>query len=614
MSFESERQPGKYDDLPREQLARLLEKRDRERKLGLVWERNELEADQALEGEFVSATPIADLHEGAAPWRNLVIEGDNYDALRWLRMTWAGRVKCIYVDPPYNTGNKDWVYNDRYFSADDRYRYSTWLEFLYRRFSLARDLLTPDGVILISINDANRAKMELMLDDVLPGMRKGTLVWRTRTGGNEGGEAFLSDNHEHILVYGNSEFKFGGTEKSFDMYKYTDSSGDLYRLSDLTVAVAYNDKRAGLAYYPLHDADNDIWYPCNPDRVWAYTSKVRSGGKSRVKTRYMEEWIAAGHIEFPKDPKTARYNTREELIEATRSGGVPESNRHPMIRADLPDFDFWVGKTIGFGTPAFKRYKKNLKNSTQPLSSWIVPQSEKKGEVVGDNAIITGTNEEGTKAIKALFGEKTFNYAKPPALLQGLISQAASPGDVVLDFFAGSATTAQAVMALNAEDGGDRRFIMVSSTEATTAEPDKNICRDITAERIRRINTSDDPTFLELAAEFAYLRCRKLRFEDLDYEDGLRPEETWAALEALHQLPLTPYTPGPWTTHETSDIALVYVDRFSADLVPWLQELASSRKPTFVYSWAPGQIRDRLEDAEVEIRSVYDSLVTRFRQ
>jgi adenine-specific DNA-methyltransferase len=86
----------------------------------------------------------------------LVIEGDNFDALRWLRMGFAGRVKCIYIDPPYNTGHKDWVYNDRYFDANDRYRHSTWLEFLYRRLVLARDLLSEDGVIFISINDENR--------------------------------------------------------------------------------------------------------------------------------------------------------------------------------------------------------------------------------------------------------------------------------------------------------------------------------------------------------------------------------------------------------------------------------------------------------------------------
>ena len=180
---------------------------------------------RALEAEFVAADLLADRSDpagGAGGWPNLVIEGDNYDALRWLRMTLAGRVKCIYVDPPYNTGAKDWVYNDHYVGKDDRWRHSTWFEFLHRRFSLARDLLTEDGVILVSINDENRAKLELLLDEVLPGMRVGSLVWRTRTGGNEGGEAFLSDNHEHVLVFAAAGFRFGGTDKSYEMYSNPD--------------------------------------------------------------------------------------------------------------------------------------------------------------------------------------------------------------------------------------------------------------------------------------------------------------------------------------------------------------------------------------------------------
>ncbi len=98
-------------------------------------------------------------------------------------MTHAGRVKCIYIDPPHNTGNKDWVYNDDYVDREDRYRQSIWLEFLFRRLTLARDLLAEDGVLLVSINDDQRAKLELLLDEALPGMRVGSFVWRTRTGG-----------------------------------------------------------------------------------------------------------------------------------------------------------------------------------------------------------------------------------------------------------------------------------------------------------------------------------------------------------------------------------------------------------------------------------------------
>ncbi len=226
---------GKYDGLTREQLIQLLEKNDRQKRLGLVWERNAIEADQAISADFVACDIIPDLCERPAPWSNLVIEADNFDALRWLRMAYSGRVKCIYIDPPYNTGNKDWVYNDHYFDANDRYRHSTWLEFLYRRLTLARDLLSEDGVILVSINDENRARLELLMDEVLPRMRVGSFVWRTRTGGNDTGGAFFSSDHESVLVYARPNFQFGGNEKSFEFYdQYDPNRDDWFQRDNLT--------------------------------------------------------------------------------------------------------------------------------------------------------------------------------------------------------------------------------------------------------------------------------------------------------------------------------------------------------------------------------------------
>jgi adenine-specific DNA-methyltransferase len=232
--------------------------------------------------------------------------------------------------------------------------------------------------------------------------------------------------------------------------------------------------------------------------------------------------------------------------------------------------------------------------------------------VDGVETIVSGTNDAGARAVKTLFGDRAFNFAKPPSLIQGLLEQATSPGDIVLDFFAGSSTTAQAVLALNASDGGDRRFVMVSSTEVTTDEPDKNLCRDVTAKRIRQLNASEKPGYAALVAEFAYLRCRTLPFEDLDYD--LEPAETWAALEALHGLPMTPYDPAPWTAHATNDLALVYVDSFRADLAQFLAEHAAARRPTFVYAWAPGQVREAVGAAEIEVRGVRETLVARYRQ
>lgn len=602
-----------YDSLSRNQLVNLLRKRDADKKLGLVWERDEIEADAAVDANFVACAIDGALSDGPAPWRNLVIEGDNYDALRWLRMTYAGRVKCIYIDPPYNTGNKDWVYNDHYVDANDRYRHSTWLEFLFRRLTLARDLLSKDGVILVSINDENRAKLELLMDEALPGMRIGTFAWRTRTGSNADQKSFFSPDHEHVLAYGNDRFQFLGNKKSYEMYSNPndDPRGD-WQKDNLTLGFSYQE-RPNL-YFPLHDAANDIWYVPNPDRVWVYATRERLRPGQRVQTRTMEEWIEQDQVWFPDEQRVVVWNTTEDVMSAIDSGDVPKAGRTPMLNANLPNLDFWVGKRIGFGTPRFKRFKKDLRNATQPISSWVTPRAEQSSVEQDSNMIISGTNDEGAKVIKEVFGAKTFNYAKPVSLIRELVRQSTAPDDLVLDFFAGSATTAQAVMELNAEDGQDRRFIMVSSTEATDAEPDKNICRDVTAGRIRRLNAFSTGKYADLAAEFAYLRTREIAFEDLNH--ALTPDEAWAALEAMHGLPLTPYDAGAaWHEHAGEGSKLIFVDRTDDALIERLAALAAARANAFVYSWAPGQLIGALgRPVDIEIRPVRETLVKRFQQ
>jgi len=183
---------------------------------------------------------------------------------------------------------------------------------------------------------------------------------------------------------------------------------------------------------------------------------------------------------------------------------------------------------------------------------------------------------------------------------------------LVLDFFAGSATTAQAVMELNAEDGGERRFIMVSSTEATADEPARNLCRDVTAQRIRLLNASGNPKYAELTAEFAYLRCHEIEFENLDQE--LTPPQVWAALETIHDVPLTEYREAPWQEHRTESQTLIFADRVNGEVVKHVQLLAEHRENAFVYAWAPGQITQALGPADIEVRGVHETLLGRFRQ
>ncbi|MBT2748278.1 MULTISPECIES: site-specific DNA-methyltransferase [unclassified Lysobacter] len=508
------------------ELRRLLVEHLTKRKLGLTWERNAIEHDEALNADIVLPRLVPELsHKPTSAGvkfvhRNLIIEGDNFDALRLLKATHAGRIRVIYIDPPYNTGNKDWVYNDDYVGKSDRYRHSVWLEFLYQRLMLARDLLTQDGVILVSINDENRARLEMLMDEVFPGRRVGSLVWRTRDTTSAKDRNF-SDVHEHILVYGNEEFAFNGTEKTQKKYKNPDKdprgpwNGD-----PLTLAFDRLDREN--LYYPLHDPKRDRWYPCDENRVWAYATEARVEDTTKLQSETMEEWVRQEKILFPEKEETRIWNSKEELLAAIDAGDVPVTpkRRRPLLTRETPNLDFWVGKVVGFGRPLFKKHWSDLRSHTNPLGSWIARLTEIFDDE--DFSVLRSPQAgEGTEVIQEVFGSKAFQYPKPPTLIRNLLAQTTKPGDIVLDFFAGSGTTGQAVLELNADDDGERRYIMCSSTEATAREPNKNICRDITAERMRRISqgfAGKSGYAVDQGGEFAYLQLDKFAPADLPFE------------------------------------------------------------------------------------------------
>ncbi len=400
------------DGLSADQLRRLLVERLTQQKLGLYWEHDSLDRDRAINEHVVLPRVVPELcHRDAddaatAPFPNLIIEGDNFDSLRLLRSTHGGKIRVIYIDPPYNTGNKDWVYNDRYVGHNDRWRHSLWLEFLYRRLTLARDLLTPDGVIMVSINDENRSRLELLMDEVFPGRRLGSITWRTRQGSNADQSCFLSVDHEHVLVYGNSEFAFNGFDKSYEMHGNPDKDprGE-WRTSDLTLGFSFKD-RPNL-YYPLVDEKTGIHYPPNPERIWVYATETRLKDGQTLQAKSMKAFVRLGQILFPQEQRVVTWKTMEELLAAIDAGDVPKSGKSPILRRDLPNLDYWVGKPVGFARPQFKRYKADLKNQTQPLSSWIVPSFE-EGTYEAERNLVSSTNQEGARQITEVFGDRAF--------------------------------------------------------------------------------------------------------------------------------------------------------------------------------------------------------------
>lgn len=535
----SNRMADNYEQYSREELLRLLRERDRKPKFGLVWERNEIEHDKSLNDDFVALDLDPGLSCGDAPFENLVIEGDNFDALRYLRMTHAGRVNCIYIDPPYNTGNRDFIYNDRFVDKDDAYRHSKWLEFMYRRLVMAKDLLADDGVIFVSIGEEEACHLKLLMDQTI-GSQKfiGQLVWKSRQNKDNRTKNGVSIDHEYVFAYGNT---VRGVRRNEEQFGNPDNDPRGYWTSGNMVGLADEEARPNLHYELIDPATGNNY------------GKPRQGW--RFDRNRMAQMIAEGRILWPIKPN---------------------------------------------GRPRQKVFLKEMKSEFTGYSSMI-------GE-----GIFT---YHGTRELDDVFDARPFDFPKPSTLIKELIEQATQPNDLVLDFFAGSGTTAQAVMKLNAEDGGKRKFILVSSTEATNEEPNKNLCRDVCAERVRRVmqgyaNKKGDAV-AGLGGSFAYLRTKRITasrvFNDIQHE------QVWRALQLTHGVPLAAYEKGvPVQLAGNADDRLMYAPKLSETVLKEVARVAGMGGRLVVYSWQPGQIRQRVEAPNVAFEKIPEFLVSRF--
>ncbi|MFX0558840.1 site-specific DNA-methyltransferase [Tepidibacillus infernus] len=413
---------------------------------------------------------------------NLYIEGDNLEVLKLLQKSYFGKIKMIYIDPPYNTG-KDFVYKDDFRDNIKNYkelthqttkantesngRYHTdWLNMMYPRLKLARNLLTEDGVIFISIDDNEVANLKKILDEVFGEENfVGTINWKGKGGGAD--NKYLMVAHEYIILYSKnkSNFIIGEEIKEEENYnKYDEFKGKRYKtqLARKWGANSRREDRPNL-FYGVKAPDDSIVYPTLPDGkdgCWRWS-------KDRMKKK-----IEEGNIEFIKDDN-GQWILYEKIYEP-----------------DEGEFN------------------------TKKYSTWF------------DNL---GNTAMGTKEIKEIFDGKVFDFPKPSLLIKTLIKISGSKDtEIILDFFSGSATTAHAVMQLNAEDGGNRKFIMVQLPEQTPEDSEaykavyKNIC-EIGIERIRRagekIKQGTGKEDLDIGFKVFKLDSSNLKAWDPDFEN-----------------------------------------------------------------------------------------------
>lgn len=426
---------------------------------------------------------------------NLYIEGDNLDVLKLLQETYLGKVKMIYIDPPYNTGT-DFVYRDNFAQSMDEYMavsgqhdeegnrlvanlesngrfHSEWLNMIYPRLKIAKDLMTDDGVIFISIDDKEKANLKKVCDEIFGASNfVSDLVWQSTAGSNTGTDIVTVT--EDILVYtkNRSVFVFDGmlaNDQSYSLSDEYESERGKYALDKL-------DRRRVGSHYS--DALNyGITMPDGSVRFPGGGASKSTEGWNYLWSKTKVEWgIANGFIEF-KQTKTGEWNVyNKRYARIDNEGNVVE-------------------RTIPF---------RNLISSDQCNTA------------------------QGTAELRTLFEFRPFDFPKPSSLIKHLLSTAVRTDKdaLILDFFSGSASTAQAVMQMNANDNGKRRFILVQLPEETEKGSEAyeanyfNIC-EVGKERIRRagkkIKEESPLTTKDLDTGFRVLKCDTSNMKDVYY-------------------------------------------------------------------------------------------------
>lgn len=427
------------------------------KKYGLVWEEHEEEVDVKMRTHIPVFTEDKEKEIVGNPESdeyNFLLEGDNLHSLKLLEKTHKGKIDVIYIDPPYNTGSKDFKYDDFFVDETDGYRHSKWISFMSKRLSIAEKLLSDKGCIFISIDDNEQASLKMLCDKIFGEERfVAHIPWRKRTAKSDVPFG-ISQDCESILCYANSKFKAAVKGKERKYYETDDFPNRPWRFHDLTTQRTIQERPN--SNYTMINPKNGEKFPVNPMRCWAITIDT------------FQQYYDKNRVIFPRD--------------------------YDFLKISKPVLRYWKEDDmkkagVDFGLVAVSTY----------LPSDIV-----------------GMTQDGTKEITTLFGSKKFSYPKPIGLINYLIGIATlrNPTALILDFFAGSGTTAQAVLELNKEDGGNRKFILCTNNE-------NNICEEVTYQRLKTVITglrADESTYSDgLPSNLKYYKtdCIPKSSEDL---------------------------------------------------------------------------------------------------
>ena len=422
------------------------------KKYGLVFEEHREEIDEVLNSHTPVLTEDKDLFIDNGGQMNFIIEGDNLASLKLLEKTHKAKIDLIYIDPPYNTGKKDFIYDDVYVDKDDSYRHSKWISFMHSRLNMAKMLLSKRGVIFISIDDNELANLRLLCDSIFGEQNFVAILSVENNPKGRKNSNYVSVSNDYCLIYAksiNDGYFIENIPKDIkDLAQ--DEDGNYVHNSGKRVLVGENDFNDNVTDFSS-DKHYTIYY--NPEEKQIVIHKETDVKETDV------DLLSRGYIRyFSYNENGFVYNTyTEQKIKELFSVGA---------------LDFKNGKI----------YEKNFSTCIR-IKSMV---TNKKYKAVLNNAEVSYVLDVKTTSaktdLKQLFGinESPFSNPKNIGLIKLLISLIDRKDISILDFFAGSGTTGHAIMKLNVEDGGNRHFILCTNNE-------NNICRDITYERIKRV-------------------------------------------------------------------------------------------------------------------------------
>lgn len=457
-----------------------IENQLRDKKYGLVWEEHVEHVDEMLEEnipvflEDKSREIVSDpeLHY------NFVLEGDNLQSLYLLEKTQKSRIDVIYIDPPYNRGSNDFIYDDQFIDKQDAFRHSKWLSFMSKRLTLARTLLTDNGKIFISIDDNEQAQLKLLCDHIFGHENfVATLPTIMNLKGNQDQHGFAG-THEYTAVYVKDKSKaifrdFSLTDIELDEEWLEDEKG--YYKKGATLKRTGNDAprdRRPTTFFPilLKNGEVSVINTEEYEKIYNNTDRI-----------FDDEYVEKLRSKYEDDGYDFVLPIIREYYASWRwSIDTVRDNADEIIVNDS-------GGEISF----YKKQRPQLGDlpSKKPKSIFYKPEY---------------SSGNGTSELEKILGSKKFENPKPVELIKDLLQIGSNHHSIILDFFAGSGTTAQAVLELNQEDSGNRKFILCTNNE-------NNICDEVTYPRVKTVITgkrTDNSVYSNgMPCNLKYFKC-----------------------------------------------------------------------------------------------------------